>query len=100
MTLGYPFYPCVYSQYIKLLRKYVARITGKHRNRSMNMTRLKISKTLLAVTLGSVLVSGSALAESSTMDKAQSTADTAGQKIDSSMIKSAISWTTAQSQQK
>ena len=51
----------------------------------MNMTRLKISKTLLAVTLGSVLVSGSALAESSTMDKAQSTADSAGQKIDSSM---------------
>ena len=45
----------------------------------MNMTRLKISKTLLAVTLGSVLVSGSALAESSTMDKAQSTADSAGQ---------------------
>lgn len=37
----------------------------------MNMTRLKISKTLLAVTLGSVLVSGSALAETSTMDKAQ-----------------------------
>lgn len=30
----------------------------------MTMTRLKISKTLLAVTLGSVLVSGSALAES------------------------------------
>jgi hyperosmotically inducible protein len=53
----------------------------------MNMTRLKISKTLLAVTLGSVLVSGSALAESSTMDKAQSTADSAGQKIDSSMNK-------------
>ena len=53
----------------------------------MNMTRLKISKTLLAVTLGSVLVSGSALAESSAMDKAQSTADTAGQKIDSSMNK-------------
>ena len=53
----------------------------------MTMTRLKISKTLLAVTLGSVLVSGSALAESSTMDKAQSTADSAGQKIDSSMNK-------------
>ena len=59
----------------------------------MNMTRLKISKTLLAVTLGSILVSGSALAETSTMDKAQSTAsrvleiDTAGQKIDSSMNK-------------
>lgn len=80
MALGYPFRPRVYSQYIKLLRKYVARITGQHRNTSMNMTRLKISKTLLAVTLGSVLVSGSALAESSTMDKAQSTADSAGQK--------------------
>ena len=53
----------------------------------MNMTRLKISKTLLAVTLGSVLVSGSALAETSTMDKAQNTADTAGEKIDSSMNK-------------
>ena len=53
----------------------------------MNMTRLKISKTLLAVTLGSVLVSGSALAESSTMDKAQSSANTAGEKIDSSMNK-------------
>ncbi len=46
----------------------------------MNMTRLKISKTLLAVTLGSVLVSGSALAESSTMDKTQNTANTAGEK--------------------
>ena len=53
----------------------------------MNMTRLKISKTLLAVTLGSVLVSGSALAETSTMDKAQNSANTAGEKIDSSMNK-------------
>ena len=53
----------------------------------MNMTRLKISKTLLAVTLGSVLVSGSALAESSTMDKAPSSANTAGETIDSSMNK-------------
>lgn len=64
------------------------------------MTRLKISKTLLAVTLGSVLVSGSALAETSTMDKAQNSANTAGEKIDSSMNKSVISWMTAQSQQK
>ena len=47
----------------------------------MNMTRLKISKTLLAVTLGSVLVSGSAFAETTTTDKAQSTANTAGDKI-------------------
>ena len=53
----------------------------------MNMTRLKIPKTLLDVTLGSVLVSGSALAETSTMDKAQNSANTAGEKIDSSMNK-------------
>ena len=53
----------------------------------MNMTRLKISKTLLAVTLGSVLVSGSALAETSTMDKAQNSANTAGEKIDISINK-------------
>lgn len=46
----------------------------------MNMTRLKISKTLLAVTLGSILVSGSALAETTATEKAQSTADSAGQK--------------------
>nr|WP_318383095.1 molecular chaperone OsmY [uncultured Enterobacter sp.] len=53
----------------------------------MTITRLKISKTLLAVMLGSVLVSGSALAENSTTDKAQSAGDSAGQKIDSSMNK-------------
>lgn len=44
------------------------------------MTKLKISKTLLTVMLGSALISGSALAESSTMDKA-------GNKVDSSMHK-------------
>ncbi len=53
----------------------------------MTMTGLKISKTLLAVVLGSVLASGSALAESSTMDNAQSAANSAGEKIDSSMNK-------------
>jgi hyperosmotically inducible protein len=53
----------------------------------MNMTRLKISKTLLAVTLGSILVSGSALAETTATEKAQSTADSAGKKIDSYMNK-------------
>ncbi len=52
-----------------------------------NRTGKRISKTLLAVTLGSVLVSGSALAETSTMDKAQNSANTAGEKIDSSMNK-------------
>lgn len=44
------------------------------------MTKLKISQSVLAVMLGSVLVSGSALA-------ANNTAESAGQKIDSSMSK-------------
>nr|WP_237461896.1 molecular chaperone OsmY [Pluralibacter gergoviae] len=47
---------------------------------SIMMTTTKISKTLLAVMLGSALVSGSALAETSAVDKA-------GDKIDSSMNK-------------
>lgn len=51
------------------------------------MTTTKISKTLLAVVLGSVLASGSALAEDTMLNKTESTADTAGQKIDSSMNK-------------
>lgn len=50
------------------------------------MTSQNLSKTLLAVMLGSALLSGTALAES-TMDKAQSTADSAGKSIDSSMNK-------------
>lgn len=53
----------------------------------MTMTRLKISKTLLAVVLGTTLASGSAMAANTTTDKAQNTADNAGQKIDSSMNK-------------
>ena len=53
----------------------------------MTMTRLKISKTLLAVVLGATLASGSAMAETSTADKAQNAANNAGQKIDSSMNK-------------
>lgn len=53
----------------------------------MTMTRLKISKTLMAVMLGSALASGSVLAETNTVDKTQSTADRAGDKIDSSMNK-------------
>ncbi|WP_435928994.1 molecular chaperone OsmY [Dryocola sp. BD613] len=51
------------------------------------MTTTKISKTLLAVVLGSVLASGSALAEETMTNKAESTADSAGKKIDSSMNK-------------
>jgi hyperosmotically inducible protein len=50
------------------------------------MIRLKNSKTLLAVMLGAAVMSGSALAESTT-SKAESAADNAGQKIDSSMNK-------------
>lgn len=53
----------------------------------MTMTSLKISKTLLAVMLGSVLASGSAFAETSTAAKTESAADSAGEKIDSSMNK-------------
>ncbi len=50
------------------------------------MIKLKNSKTLLAVMLGTAVMSGSALAESTT-SKAESAADSAGQKIDSSMNK-------------
>ncbi|WP_316391158.1 molecular chaperone OsmY [Citrobacter farmeri] len=53
----------------------------------MTMTRLKISKTLLAVMLTSAVATGSAYAENTTMDKAQSGVGSAGQKVDSSMNK-------------
>ncbi|EPF20698.1 Osmotically-inducible protein Y precursor [Cedecea davisae] len=51
------------------------------------MTTTKISKTLLAVVLGSVLASGSAFAEETLANKTEATADSAGKKIDSSMSK-------------
>jgi len=50
------------------------------------MTSHKMSKTLLAIMLGTAMMSGSALAESA-MDKTQSAAESAGQKVDSSMNK-------------
>lgn len=50
------------------------------------MTHTKFSKTLLAVVLGSAMLSGSALAESA-MDKTQPATESAGQKVDSSMSK-------------
>lgn len=53
----------------------------------MTMTRLKISKTLLAVMLTSAVATGSAWAESATADKAQANGESAGQKVDSSMNK-------------
>ena len=49
----------------------------------MTMTRLKISKTLLAVMLTSAVATGSAYAE----NNAQTTNESAGQKVDSSMNK-------------
>ncbi|MFO3904229.1 molecular chaperone OsmY [Enterobacter hormaechei] len=53
----------------------------------MNTKKLKISKTLLAVMMGSALVCGSAMAETTATEKAHSTANTAGEKIDNSMNK-------------
>lgn len=53
----------------------------------MNMTRPKISKSLLAIALGCIVTSGFAFAENTTMDKAQSAATSTGEKIDSSMNK-------------
>ena len=53
----------------------------------MTMPGLKLSKTLLAVMLTSAVATGSAFAENSTTDKAQSGVESAGQKVDSSMNK-------------
>ena len=47
----------------------------------MTMTRLKISKTLLAVMLTSAVATGSAYAE----NNAQTTNESAGQKVDISL---------------
>ncbi len=51
------------------------------------MMKTKTAKTLMALVVGSALVSGSALAEGTVLNKAESTADSAGSKIDSSMKK-------------
>ncbi|AGB80957.1 putative periplasmic or secreted lipoprotein [Serratia sp. FGI94] len=51
------------------------------------MKKTKFAQSMMAVVLGSVLVSGSALAEGSLLDKASSVADSTGAKIDSSMQK-------------
>ena len=51
------------------------------------MKKTKFAHSLMAVVLGSVLVSGSALAEDSLLNKASNAADSAGAKIDSSMKK-------------
>lgn len=49
------------------------------------MNTTKITKTLMAVLVGSALVSGSAMAEDTMMNKTQNAADNAGSKINSSM---------------
>ena len=51
------------------------------------MTKLKSGKTLLALFLGSAIISASAYAENSTADSAKSTASNAGQAVDNSMNK-------------
>ncbi|RLM13730.1 molecular chaperone OsmY [Gibbsiella quercinecans] len=51
------------------------------------MKKTKFAHSLMAVVLGSVLVSGSVLAEGSLLNKASSATDSAGAKIDSSMKK-------------
>ena len=56
----------------------------------MTMTGLKISKTLLAVMLTSAVATGAAYAETSTMDKAQASAESAGNKVGSFMDDSTI----------
>lgn len=53
----------------------------------MTTTKLNISQSVLAVMLGSVLVSGSALAENTVTDNARATAESTGQKIDTSINK-------------
>ncbi len=49
------------------------------------MKKTKMTKTMMALLMGSALLSGSALAEQTLSDKASSTAESTGSKIDSSM---------------
>ncbi|HCR3983013.1 TPA: molecular chaperone OsmY [Kluyvera ascorbata] len=54
------------------------------------MKKLTMSKTLLAVMLTSVVATGSVYAETTTMDKAQASAESAGNKVGSFMDDSTI----------
>jgi hyperosmotically inducible protein len=56
----------------------------------MTMKKLTISKTLLAVMLTSAVATGSVYAETSTMDKAQASAESAGNKVGNFMDDSTI----------
>jgi len=62
-------------------------VSGITDRRKISMNKTKITKTLMAVMVGSALLSGSALADESVSQKTQNTADSAGSKIDSSMKK-------------
>lgn len=56
----------------------------------MTMKKMAMSKTLLAVMLTSAVATGSVYAETTTMDKAQASAESAGNKVGSFMGDSAI----------
>lgn len=56
----------------------------------MTIKKLTIAKTLLAVMLTSAVATGAAYAETSTMDKAQASAESAGNKVGSFMDDSTI----------
>lgn len=56
----------------------------------MTMKKLTISKTLLAVMLTSAVATGAAYAETTTMDKAQASAESAGSKVGNFMDDSTI----------
>lgn len=56
----------------------------------MTMKKMAMSKTLLAVMLTSAVATGSVYAETTTMDKAQASAESAGNKVGSFMDDSAI----------
>jgi len=62
-------------------------VSGITDRRKISMNKTKITKTLMAVMVGSALLSGSALADKSVSQKTQNTADSAESKIDSSMKK-------------
>ncbi len=51
------------------------------------MTNTKFARSMMAVVLGTALMSGSVLAEDTMLNKADNAVDSAGAKLDSSMKK-------------
>lgn len=64
------------------------------------MKNTKFARSVMAVVLGSALISGSVLAEDTMLNKTSNAVDSAGAKIDSSMKKSIITWGIARPRQK